>query len=349
MTHCLAVRLDSLGDVLVTGPAIRALRETCDRLTLLCGPRGRAAAELLPGVDEVVCWEAPWIDPEPDAVDPEHVEALRSHVAGLGVDRAVVFTSFHQSALPTALVLRLAGVPWVGAVSRDYPGSLLDLRLREPDVIPEAEAQLRLAVACGGRLPEGDDGGLQVRIDPGVLPEQVRSASYVVLHPGTSVAARAWPVERFREAAQALVADGFLVVVTGAPDEAELTAEVASGTPGVVDLGGRTDLAGLGAVLAGADVVVVGNTGPAHLAAAVGTPVVSLFAPTVPPTRWAPYGVPLVLLGDQDAPCAGTRATSCPVPGHPCLSSVTAADVVDAVHRLRLGAEDLRPAEGVAS
>jgi len=80
--------------------------------------------------------------------------------------------------------------------------------------------------------------------------------------------------------------------------------------------------------------VVVGNTGPAHLAAAVGTPVVSLFAPVVPAARWAPYGVPSVLLGDQDAPCRDSRAKLCPVPGHPCLDSVTAEDVVAAVDKL---------------
>jgi ADP-heptose:LPS heptosyltransferase len=66
----------------------------------------------------------------------------------------------------------------------------------------------------------------------------------------------------------------------------------------------------------------------------VGTPVVSLFAPTVPAARWAPYGVPLQLLGDQDAPCRGSRATSCPVPGHPCLTRVSADDVVRALHGL---------------
>ncbi|NEC78268.1 glycosyltransferase family 9 protein, partial [Streptomyces sp. SID7958] len=77
-----------------------------------------------------------------------------------------------------------------------------------------------------------------------------------------------------------------------------------------------------------------GNTGPAHLAAAVGTPVVSLFAPVVPAGRWRPYGVPCVLLGDQNAPCAGTRARTCPVPGHPCLDGVTALDVVAAVGKL---------------
>jgi ADP-heptose:LPS heptosyltransferase len=122
------------------------------------------------------------------------------------------------------------------------------------------------------------------------------------------------------------------VLVTGGPAETTLTRAVA-GTAGV-DLGGRTSFAELAAVLAGADVVVVGNTGPAHLAAAVGTPVVSLFAPVVPAVRWAPYRVPTVLLGDQEAPCRDSRARACPVPGHPCLDSVTPDEVVVAVDKL---------------
>jgi len=61
---------------------------------------------------------------------------------------------------------------------------------------------------------------------------------------------------------------------------------------------------------------------------------VSLFAPTVPAARWAPYQVPRVLLGDQDAVCRDTRVTRCPFPGHPCLSDVAADDVLRAVERL---------------
>lgn len=122
------------------------------------------------------------------------------------------------------------------------------------------------------------------------------------------------------------------MLVTGGPAERELTAFVA-GRRGV-DLGGSASFAEMAALLDGAAAVVVGNTGPAHLAAAVGTPVVSLFSPVVPAERWAPYGVPTVLLGDQRAPCAGTRARECPVPGHPCLSSVSPADVVAAVEKL---------------
>ncbi|GAA1156936.1 glycosyltransferase family 9 protein [Nocardioides aquiterrae] len=327
----LAVRLDSLGDVLVTGPAIRALAAGSASLTLLCGPRGRAAAELLPGVDDLLCWRSPWIDPEPDAVDPGDVRALIADLAGRRFDRAVVFTSFHQSPLPTALVCRMAGIPWVGAISEDYPGSLLDVRHRVGDDLPEPERALSLAAACGASLPGSDDGRLAVR--PGAVPPTELGEDYVVLHPGTSVPARAWPAAGYRRTAERLEDDGHRVVVTGAPQEQELTAYVA-GRSGACDLGGRTDLAGLAGVLAGARAVVVGNTGPAHLAAAVGTPIVSLFAPTVPRTRWAPYGVPLVVLGDQDAPCRDTRATRCPVPGHPCLASVTPDDVVAAVATL---------------
>jgi ADP-heptose:LPS heptosyltransferase len=130
----------------------------------------------------------------------------------------------------------------------------------------------------------------------------------------------------------ALAAAGYRVVVTGAPTERELTAYVAGKV--ALDMGGRTNMAELATVLRGAGCVLVANTGPAHLAAAVGTPVASLFAPTVPFQRWRPHGVPVQRLGDPAAPCRGTRAAICPVPGHPCLSDVTAADVVTAVGAL---------------
>jgi ADP-heptose:LPS heptosyltransferase len=327
MTHVLAVRLDNDGDVLLAGPAIRALAAGARRVTLLCGPRGRQAAALLPGVDDVIVWRAPWIDPEPEPVDPESVDLLVQRIAGLRPDAAVIFGSFHQSPLPAALLLRLAGIPWIGATSVDYPGSLLDLRHRIDDDVHEVERSLDLVRRAGFDLPKGDRGELRVT---GVVSARPAD-DYVVVHPGASVPARAWAPERNAALVDELVEAGRRVVVTGGPAERRLTAFVAGGR--AIDLGGATDFAGLAGVIAGADAIVVGNSGPAHLAAAVATPVVSLFAPTVPAVRWRPWMVPHELMF-VDVPCAGCRARACPVAGHPCLDGVEVADVVAAVDRL---------------
>jgi ADP-heptose:LPS heptosyltransferase len=334
--HVLLARQDNDGDVLLSGPAARAVAAGANRVTFLAGPRGRAAAALLPGVDEVLVHHAPWIDARPEPVSQDAVEALVADVRARRVDRAFVLTSFHQSALPLALLLRLAGVREIAAISVDYPGSLLDVRHRLADDAPlhESERMLSLVGTLGHGLPPGDDGRLAVRREPW---DGVPEGPYVVVHPGASVPARAWGAPRNAALVDALVAAGRRVVVTGARGEAALCAEVA-GPPtrardAVVDLAGATTLAQLAEVLAAADCVVVGNTGPAHLAAAVGTPVVSLFAPTVPAVRWRPWGVPLELL-HVDVPCAGCRARSCPVPGHPCLEGVGVDEVLAAVERL---------------
>lgn len=327
------VRSDSAGDVLVTGPAIRAVAAGARRVVLLCGPRGRAAAELLPGVDEIIEHPLPWIDPTPAPVDPAAVRDLTARLAAVGADQAVVFTSFHQSALPLALLLRMAGVGRIAAISDDYPGSLLDVRHRVPVGVPEPERALSLAAAAGHRLPDGDEPVLRLR--PDALPPRpagLGDSGYVVLHPGSAASSRACPPELATRIAGALSAAGHRVLVTGGPDERAVTARVAAA--GGIDLGGRTDLAGLAAIVADAGAVVVGNTGPAHLAAAAGVPVVSLFAPTVPFGQWGPYRVPTVRLGDAAAPCRDTRAASCPVPGHPCLSDVEPAEVVEALRVL---------------
>ncbi len=363
-SNVLAVRADSAGDVLICGPAIRALAARAARVTLLCGPRGRAAAGLLPGVDDILEWPMPWIDSAAGPVDPAAVTALLTEVSLRGIDEAVIFTSYHQSALPLALLLRLSGVGRISAISEDYAGGLLDVRHRVPPGVPEPERALSLAAAAGYPLPDGADSGLRITVDRGPRtypdPEEdedpgddidnsgsggggggsgdgtVRDgAGYVLVHPGASVPARACPPERCAEIVAALAAAGRRVVVTGGPDERELTAYVAGDV--AHDRGGNTDLAGLARLIAGADAVVSGNTGPAHLAAAVGTPVVSLFAPTVPFGQWGPYQVPTVRLGEQLAACRDSRAVRCPVAGHPCLSRIDPADVVAAVDALAGG------------
>lgn len=342
------VRPDGMGDVLLTGPAVRAVAASGADVTFLAGPGGAAAAALLPGVSSVLSWEAPWIAPEPGPFDPGTVRQLVDQVRVARPESALIFTSFHQSPLPMALALRMAGVPHIAAISEDYPGSLLDVRHRLTGDVPEAERNLSLVRAAGYELPRGDGGQLAV-ISALPDPAGLVAAPYVVVHARASVPARAPSVSRVAAMVGALARAGHRVVVTGSGDDAAVTAAICADAADAVDLGGRTSLPMLAAVLAGADVVVAPNTGAAHLAAAAGTPVVSLFAPVVPAARWAPYGVPHAVLGRQDAPCAGTRARVCPVRGHPCLDLIDPGEVVAAVAELSRSAVVPRSAGRVQS
>lgn len=141
------------------------------------------------------------------------------------------------------------------------------------------------------RLILGQDPALEARSSRIEVPadlttrwrEQLRGPGRLVgLFPGANAPARRWPTDRFGALARALVARGDRVVVLGGPDERAVTCAVAAAAPGAVDLGGRTALADLAAVLSVLDLLVTNDTGPMQLAGAVGTPTVSLWGPSNP-------------------------------------------------------------------
>ena len=330
----LVARLDSVGDVLLAGPAVRAVRASGAEATLLCSGRGLPAARLLPDVDRIQQLDAAWILAD---APPIRLPAVLRTVAELRLgryDEALILTSFHQSSLPLALLLRMAGIPRIAAVSEDYPGSLLDVRIAEPPPMHEAQRAAAIAEAAG--YPAVGD-RLAIRADLPDLPQALAGAAQgverlAVVHPGSDAPARGLPVGLARAVVEELSDAGWTVAVTGGPQERALTASVA-GRSGV-DLGGRTSLPELAAVLRAAEVLVAGNTGAGHLAAAVGTPVVALWAPTVPAARWRPWGVPSVVLGDPGAPCADTRVRVCPHCADSCLSALDPREVLRAVDSL---------------
>jgi ADP-heptose:LPS heptosyltransferase len=116
-------------------------------------------------------------------------------------------------------------------------------------------------------------------------------------------------------------------VVTGTDRERDLVAAAASDVPGATTLAGDLDLAGLAALLAGAAVVVANNSGGVHLADAVGTPVVDVFAGTETVDQYRPRSVPAVVL-TRPTTCAPCRQLICPF-DHECLD-VPPAEVADA-------------------
>ena len=337
----LVTRLDNCGDVLLAGPTVRAAAATGRPVHLLCGPRGRAAAELLPGVTTLIEAHVPWIEPDPMPVRPEDGTALVDQVRRLHVTDAAILGSSHQSPLPLALLLRWAGVDRIAAVSHDHAGSLLDVRVPGDPDVHEVERGLLIARALG--FPRPADDRLAVDLDPDetarddttraeVTPDVARP--YVVVHPGASAAARTLAPDAWRDVVTALAATQRTVVVTGGREEVWLSAFVSGDHSNVFDLGGTVTFRELGRTIAGADALMTGNTGPMHLAAAVGTPVVAAFPPTVPAERWRPWRVPHVLLGDRSVPCAGCRARRCALDEQVCLSGIRPEDVVSAVEAL---------------
>ncbi len=326
----LAIRHDNNGDVTLLGPALRALAAG-GRVTLVCGPGGEGAARLLPGVAEVVVRRAEWIDAAPQPIERSRIEADIAAYARIAADEAFIFTSFHQSPLPTALLLRLAGVPAIAAISVDYPGSLLDTRVTVDDDRHEVERALALVGARGHILPVGDAGDLQYT----ALPARRRGLPphYVAIQAGATVPARAWAPAKLRSLVAMLTARDRRVVLLGSAREGALVRDVAARS-GALDLAGATTYAEFASVIRDADALVVGNSAGIHIASAVGTPVVTIFPPTIAPVRFAPWHVAYVMLGDSEIACAGCRARTCPIPGQPCIGVVEPAAVVAALERL---------------
>lgn len=136
------------------------------------------------------------------------------------------------------------------------------------------------------------------------------SGPVVGLVPGSNAPARRWPVDRFATLAAALRARGARLVVMGGSRETPLTARVAGAVPGALDLGGRTDLADLAALLSVCDLVVTNDTGPMHLAGAVGTPTVSIWGPS-DPEEVRQLGAPDIRVVGAPLPCKPCRRNHC--------------------------------------
>ncbi|MBJ9942343.1 glycosyltransferase family 9 protein [Burkholderia multivorans] len=353
----LCVRLDNLGDVLMTTPALRALKESGNgrHLTLLTSSTGAALGAHLPMVDDVWTYDAPWVK-HPDApANPVADLDMIDRLLSARFDAAVIFTVYSQSPLPAAMMCWLAGIPLRLAHCRENPYRLLTDRVAEtePDqqVRHEVARQLALVRTIGAKTADW-----RMAFEPGdaarrAVQARLRAAlqrfggprrgdahgcgRWLVVHPGASAASRRWPAERFGDAAARLVSQFDGVAVTGGSGERALVDAVCERIgPRALPLAGTLPLGELGALIETADLLLSNNSGPAHLAAALGTPVVDLYALTNP--QHTPWRVPHRVL-NVDVPCRNCYRSVCEQPGHPCLRGVRVDDVVDAAHALLRG------------
>jgi lipopolysaccharide heptosyltransferase II len=347
--NVLAVRLDALGDVLMTTPALRAIRASVPdaRLTLLTSPGAAEAAAWIPEVDATIGHDVPWMKATSPRPDPSPDLALIDALRDRRFDAAVIFTVHSQDPLPAALTCYLGGIPLRLAHCRDNPYQLLTDWIRDPEasepIRHEVQRQLDLVAAVGYHT---DDTHLSFRVPPdasrrvrGLLAGLGfgRDVPWAVLHPGATAASRRYPAERFAAAAAELARDdGWRFVVTGSAAETSLADSVVNAVGGAaVSLAGRLTLSELAALIAVAPMVVTNNTGPAHLAAAVGTPVVDVYALTN--LQHAPWRVPHRLLV-HDVPCRGCRKSTCPLGHNACLLGIEPGEVVAAARSLRRAA-----------
>ena len=219
-------------------------------VTVLCGPNGRAAAELLPGVADVWEFRAPWIDPDSHPVDRAAIDTLLTRVAA---GRLRAGDHLHQLP-PVGAADGAAAADGRRADDRRQQRGLPRHAARRPPSparrsCTRSTATWRWLATLGHRLPADDDGALRIAVDRPTVAVPF-AAPYVVVHPGASVPARAWSPDANRAAVDDLVDAGWRVAVTGGSGERALTAHVAGPSRDrVVDLGGATDLAGLATVI----------------------------------------------------------------------------------------------------
>ncbi len=318
----LVMRLDNIGDVVMTAPVLRALKENLPEasITLMASPGGSKATTLLPWVDEVLTWRVLWQDLGSLPFDPAREWELVDTLRAGSYDAAVILTSFKQTPHAAAYACYLAGIPLRLGESKEWGGGVLTHEAPpSPEELHQVERNLHLIEAVGFHIT---DRSLSIRV-----PHQARESTaglleargvpantpYLLLNPWASAQARTYPVDRFARAAHGLsIETGWPVVVTGTEADRERGGGLLTILGNrAVDLVGATSLPELAVLVEGARLVLTNNTSTMHLLDALRTPGVVLFSGTELEEQWRPRHTPHRLLRRETC-CSPCYAFTCP-------------------------------------
>ncbi len=378
----LLIKLSALGDVVHTIPVLNKLRRRYPnaRIDWLVTP---AIAELLahnPAINNVIEfvrdeWSAPW-RPTPWVNAARLIAQLRAAEYDLVIDlqgqlRSAVFAftsgapvriGFDKprpdafTSLPRIIPEEARKHAWKGAREGSWLAYTDCIALPTLDVHP-VERYLGVGPMLGL-----DDGPADfsfpipreatVRIEGLLDYYEIAKARLAVIAPGTVWETKQWRADGFGEVARHLLKQKLAVVLVGSESERGLCEEIAKLAPGVVNLAGETSLSELAALMSRAALCVTNDSGPMHLAVALGRPVVGVFGPTDP--VWAgPYRQPdaVVRAAVPCSPCYLRRLRECPN-RHVCMTTVGTSAVtapVDAILAKLQARPQARPPAGLAS
>ncbi len=333
----LLLRIERIGDLVMALPAIADVRALAPEATidLVVGSWNAGLARAIPSVDRVETLDAAWLAREGKGRSLRSLVGIARSWRARRYDLAINF----EPDIRTNLVTAGAGAAWTAGYRSGGGGPLLDLPL-DFDTRAHTTANLRrLVAAVFGRtapataapvlaVPEEARRRAEARLSQHARP-------LVGLHPGGGREIKQWDPLRFAVVARRLVEErGATIVLTGAAADRELVDLVRGQLrpDRVIDLAGDQDLLTLAAMLERLDLFITGDTGPMHVAAAVGTPVVAVFGPS-DPRRYAPGRARdrVVRIDLPCAPCNRIRLPPARCVGHvpDCLDGVSADRVFD--------------------
>lgn len=329
--NVLVVRFSSIGDVLLTTPLLRSIRQRHPEAQITVLTK-RAFAPLLshnPRIDRVM------------ALEPSG--SLVHIAAELRGENFTHLLDLHDSVRSRMLRALIPG-PW-----RTYPKHRIRRaflihakrnRYRDLRPVPERyfDAARELDVVADGKPPEffldtpARHEAAAWLVAQGLSPAR----RLVAIAPGAAHQTKRWPVDYWSRLLHSVVCAGMDVVIVGGPDDAELADDLArEHRDRTWRAAGRFGLQGTGALLEHARALISGDTGVMHMATGVGTPVVALFGPTVRPFGFFPYAPAAEVLETDLAcrPCSAMGGQVCPRGHHRCMKEITPASVFDALRR----------------
>lgn len=293
-TNILCIRPDNMGDLLMSTPAIRALKETFKcRITVLTSSMAGAIARQIKEIDEVLVFDLPWVKLHA-AMDQAACKELIERIRAYSFDAAVVFTVCSQNPLPTVMLAYLAGIPKRLSYCRENPYGLLTDWIPDPEPYQTIRHQVRRdldLVAAVGAASSSEQLSLHYSRESWASAQSKLNREnipcikpFIILHTGVSEKKREYPKEYWIELGQKIADAVHLpMLLTGVAVEKRDIDVIQQGIgEHAFSLAGLLSLNEFIALVKNAVMVISVNTGTIHIAAAMQTPVIVLYALTNP-------------------------------------------------------------------